>query len=91
MSDIDPRAETPLVDWSELAVNGLLPTGTVTLLLADVEGSSASPISPPKAQVPAKPPGYSARRMPSGNASARSAIKSVPPATKPRWQDCVMR
>src|SRR6516225_9146298 len=30
----------PLVDWSELGVNGLLPTGTVTLLLADVEGST---------------------------------------------------
>src|ERR1700727_2553315 len=40
MSDIDPRAETPLVDWSELSVSGLLPTGTVTLLLADVEGST---------------------------------------------------
>ena len=32
--------ETPLVDWSELGVSGLLPTGTVTLLLADVEGSA---------------------------------------------------
>jgi class 3 adenylate cyclase len=40
MSDIDPRAETSLVDWSELGVSGLLPTGTVTLLLADVEGST---------------------------------------------------
>src|ERR1700761_5902786 len=40
MSEIDPRADTPLVDWSELAVSGLLPTGTVTLLLADVEGST---------------------------------------------------
>ncbi|MGH3967197.1 MAG: ATP-binding protein, partial [Mycobacterium sp.] len=40
MSEIDPRAKTPLVDWSELGVNGLLPTGTVTLLLADVEGST---------------------------------------------------
>jgi predicted ATPase/class 3 adenylate cyclase/DNA-binding CsgD family transcriptional regulator len=40
MSEIDPRAETPLVDWSELDVSGLLPTGTVTLLLADVEGST---------------------------------------------------
>src|SRR5271167_3462758 len=40
MSDIDPRAEMPLVDWSELGVSGLLPTGTVTLLLADVEGST---------------------------------------------------
>jgi predicted ATPase/class 3 adenylate cyclase/DNA-binding CsgD family transcriptional regulator len=40
MTDIDPRAETPLVDWSELDVSGLLPTGTVTLLLADVEGST---------------------------------------------------
>jgi len=36
MSEIDP----PLVDWSELGVSGLLPTGTVTLLLADVEGST---------------------------------------------------
>jgi class 3 adenylate cyclase len=40
MSEIDPRAEMPLVDWSELGVSGLLPTGTVTLLLADVDGSS---------------------------------------------------
>ncbi len=31
---------TPLVDWSDLGVSGLLPTGTVTLLLADVEGST---------------------------------------------------
>ncbi len=40
MSQIDPRADSPLVDWSELGVSGLLPTGTVTLLLADVEGST---------------------------------------------------
>jgi class 3 adenylate cyclase len=40
MRQIDPRADTPLVDWSDLAVSGLLPTGTVTLLLADVEGST---------------------------------------------------
>ncbi len=37
MSEID---RAPLVDWSELGVSGLLPTGTVTLLLADVEGST---------------------------------------------------
>jgi predicted ATPase/class 3 adenylate cyclase/DNA-binding CsgD family transcriptional regulator len=40
MSEFDPRADTPLVDWSELSVSGLLPTGTVTLVLADVEGST---------------------------------------------------
>jgi predicted ATPase/class 3 adenylate cyclase len=40
MGQIDPRVDTPLVDWSELGVSGLLPTGTVTLLLADVEGST---------------------------------------------------
>src|ERR1700741_506921 len=40
MGGIDRRADTPLVDWSDLAVSGLLPTGTVTLLLADVEGST---------------------------------------------------
>ncbi len=40
MSEIDPRVDTSLVDWSELGVSGLLPTGTVTLLLADVEGST---------------------------------------------------
>src|ERR1700733_2000772 len=40
MSEIDPRVEIPLVDWSELGVSGLLPTGTVTLLLGDVEGST---------------------------------------------------
>src|ERR1700722_16147022 len=40
MSEIDRRADAPLVDWSELGVSGLLPTGTVTLLLADMEGST---------------------------------------------------
>ena len=40
VSGVDRRADTPLVDWSDLAVSGLLPTGTVTLLLADVEGST---------------------------------------------------
>ena len=40
MSEIDRRADAPLVDWSELGVSGLLPTGIVTLLLADVEGST---------------------------------------------------
>jgi predicted ATPase/class 3 adenylate cyclase/DNA-binding CsgD family transcriptional regulator len=40
MSEIDPRADMPLVDWSELGVSGPLPTGTVTLLLADVENST---------------------------------------------------
>jgi class 3 adenylate cyclase len=40
MSEIDPRADVPLVDWSDLGVSGLLPTGTVTLLLADVENST---------------------------------------------------
>jgi predicted ATPase/class 3 adenylate cyclase/DNA-binding CsgD family transcriptional regulator len=39
MSEIDPRADA-LVDWSGLGVSELLPTGTVTLLLADVEGST---------------------------------------------------
>src|SRR5271167_915987 len=40
MSDIDRRVDAPFLDWSELGVSGLLPTGTVTLLLADVEGST---------------------------------------------------
>src|SRR6185295_17763265 len=40
MSKIFPRADAPLVDWSDLGVNELVPTGTVTLLLADVEGST---------------------------------------------------
>src|SRR3954454_25012432 len=33
------RADMPLVDWSDVGVSEL-PTGTVTLLLADVEGST---------------------------------------------------
>jgi class 3 adenylate cyclase len=40
MSDIEPCAQTPVVNWSELGVSELLPTGTVTLLLADIEGST---------------------------------------------------
>src|SRR5882672_2061472 len=39
MSPSDPRADTPSVDWSDAGVSEL-PTGTVTLLLADVEGST---------------------------------------------------
>ena len=38
MSETDPLADTPL-NWSDLGVSEL-PTGTVTLLLADVEGST---------------------------------------------------
>ncbi|WP_445164376.1 helix-turn-helix transcriptional regulator [Mycobacterium sp. Dal123C01] len=34
------NAETPSLTWSDLGVSELLPTGTVTLLLADVEGST---------------------------------------------------
>lgn len=39
MGESDPRADTPPMNWSELGVSEL-PTGTVTLLLADVEGST---------------------------------------------------
>ena len=34
------HAELPSLTWSELGMSELLPTGTVTLLLADVEGST---------------------------------------------------
>lgn len=40
MSEIDPRADLVPLDWSDAAMNESLPTGTVTLLLADVEGST---------------------------------------------------
>ena len=40
MSQFDASADAPIVDWSGLGVSGFLPTGTVTLLLADVEGST---------------------------------------------------
>jgi predicted ATPase/class 3 adenylate cyclase/DNA-binding CsgD family transcriptional regulator len=39
MSASDPRVDTPPLNWSDLGVSEL-PTGTVTLLLADVEGST---------------------------------------------------
>jgi predicted ATPase/class 3 adenylate cyclase/DNA-binding CsgD family transcriptional regulator len=39
MSQIDPRADAPPLNWSDLGMSDL-PTGTVTLLLADVEGST---------------------------------------------------
>jgi class 3 adenylate cyclase len=39
MSEIDP-CNTALVNWSDLGVSALLPTGMATLLLADVEGST---------------------------------------------------
>jgi predicted ATPase/class 3 adenylate cyclase/DNA-binding CsgD family transcriptional regulator len=40
MTGTDRRVNSPPVNWNELGV-GELPTGTVTLLLADVEGSTA--------------------------------------------------
>ncbi len=39
LATMSQHAETPLT-WSELGLTELLPTGTVTLLLADVEGST---------------------------------------------------
>ncbi|MUL82204.1 MULTISPECIES: LuxR C-terminal-related transcriptional regulator [unclassified Mycolicibacterium] len=40
MSEIHSRVAIPALNWSEEAVSGLVPTGTVTLLLADAEGST---------------------------------------------------
>src|ERR1700759_2048484 len=39
MAETDQRVDTPPLNWSDLGVSEL-PTGTVTLLLADVEGST---------------------------------------------------
>lgn len=40
MSGTERRPDAPLLNWSDVGVSELLPTGTVTLLLADVEGST---------------------------------------------------
>src|ERR1700694_3073555 len=40
MSETDLHVDAPPVKWSDLGVSELVPTGTVTLLLADVEGST---------------------------------------------------
>jgi predicted ATPase/class 3 adenylate cyclase/DNA-binding CsgD family transcriptional regulator len=40
MSEIDPRVYVPPLDWSDEAMSDPVPSGTVTLLLADVEGST---------------------------------------------------
>ena len=40
LATMSQSAELPALDWSELGLSELLPTGTVTLLLADVEGST---------------------------------------------------
>ena len=55
MSQIDPRADAPLVEWSELGVSGL-PTGTVTLLLADVKSSTRLWQTQPKEMARRNPP-----------------------------------
>ena len=39
MAETDPHVDAPPLNWSDLSVSEL-PTGTVTLLLADVEGST---------------------------------------------------
>ena len=40
LATMSQHAEMPQLNWSDLGVGELLPTGTVTLLLADVEGST---------------------------------------------------
>ena len=40
MSGTERRADPPPPNWSDVGTRELLPTGTVTLLLADVEGST---------------------------------------------------
>src|SRR5689334_24317454 len=40
LATMSQHAELPSLNWSELGLSELLPTGTVTLLLADVEGST---------------------------------------------------
>ncbi|MDT5221553.1 MAG: hypothetical protein QOF15_3658 [Mycobacterium sp.] len=40
LATMSQHAEMPPLTWSELGLSELLPTGTVTLLLADVEGST---------------------------------------------------
>jgi hypothetical protein len=40
MSEIERRADAPPLNWSDQGLSELLPTGMVTLLVADVEGST---------------------------------------------------
>jgi predicted ATPase/class 3 adenylate cyclase/DNA-binding CsgD family transcriptional regulator len=40
MGETDPRADLPSLNWSDVGVSQGLPAGTVTLLLADAEGST---------------------------------------------------
>src|SRR6185437_12130669 len=40
LATMSQHAEIPPLNWSDLGLTELLPTGTVTLLLADVEGST---------------------------------------------------
>ncbi len=40
LADHEPTCGNPALTWDDLGVGELLPTGTVTLLLADVEGST---------------------------------------------------
>ena len=40
MREIDPRADAPPLNWSDVGVSELLPAGMVTLLLADAEDST---------------------------------------------------
>jgi predicted ATPase/class 3 adenylate cyclase/DNA-binding CsgD family transcriptional regulator len=52
MSGTEPHADAPLMNWSDLGVSEL-PTGTVTLLLADVEGSTRLWETQPDTMAPA--------------------------------------
>jgi len=40
LSNMSQTANPPPLNWSDLGMSALVPTGTVTLLLADVEGST---------------------------------------------------
>ncbi len=52
MNGTGPKADTPRLNWSDLGVSEL-PTGTVTLLLADIEGSTRLWQSEPEAMTAA--------------------------------------
>ena len=92
MSGPDPRTET--LNWSDLGVSEL-PTGTVTLLLADVEGSTAAVGDAARRddrcrRTPRPRSDRSRRRPPAGcgrsNRARATASWSRSPAPPTRWR-----
>jgi len=72
-------------EWSDVGMSDLLPTGMVTLLLADIEGSTQPWETQPDEMAAWRPTIRSGGSMPCSRRPTRSSIPVIGRALR-RWQ-----